>query len=82
MSVWAWVLVGAGAWFALSLLVGVAWAVTLRRISIDLSELEPEPWASSPLMRHDETEEEPRIVEPVESQQKDSAKAIVSRRSG
>jgi hypothetical protein len=82
MSVWAWVLVGAGAWFALSLLVGIAWAVTLRRISIDLSELEPEPWASSPLMRHDETEEEPRIAEPVESQEKRSAKATVSRRSG
>jgi hypothetical protein len=78
MSAWAWVLVGAGAWFAISLLVGVALAATLRRMSLDLSDLEPEPWASSRLMRDDETEEEPRTAEAVDSQEKGSAKAIIS----
>jgi hypothetical protein len=83
MSAWAWVLVGAGTWFALSLLVGVALAVTLKRMSIDLSELEPEPWASSsPLMRDDETEEEPRTAEAADSTAKGSARAVISRRSG
>jgi hypothetical protein len=47
-----WVIVGTGLFFALSVLVGLAIAAVLGRISREISELlENDHWASAPLAR-------------------------------
>jgi hypothetical protein len=71
MSAWAWILVGVGALFTLSLLVGLALGATLRRMSTDLSGLiEHEQWIFSPLTRDDEAAEEVAAAEPSEAAEK------------
>jgi hypothetical protein len=52
MSMWAWIVVGAGVFLVLSLLVGLAVAAVFRSIGRRVSELyENEEWALAPLGR-------------------------------
>jgi hypothetical protein len=52
MSMWAWIVVGAGVFLVLSLLVGLAVAAVFRSIGRRVSELyETEVWALAPLER-------------------------------
>ena len=52
MSMWAWIVVGAGVFLVLSLLVGLAVAAVFRSIGRRVSELhETEEWALAPLRR-------------------------------
>jgi hypothetical protein len=52
MSAWAWVIVGVGAAFGLSVLVALGLAAILGRMGQELSEaLEPDSWTTAPLAR-------------------------------
>jgi hypothetical protein len=57
MTVWAWILVGIGGFFVVSLLVGLALAAILNSSARQFSELiELEAWASLPLTGTSEPE--------------------------
>jgi len=59
MSVWSWVIVGASAYLVLSVVVAVALSATLRRIGGNASDLlERESWATAPLTREIQEEQE------------------------
>jgi hypothetical protein len=59
---WLWVVIGAGAFLALSLAVSIVLAAILGRIGADVSQLiETEVWTNAPLER--EALEEPRPVD-------------------
>jgi hypothetical protein len=52
MSVWAWLAIGIGAFFGVALVLGLAIARILGRISQDVTEmLEAEAWSAAPLTR-------------------------------
>jgi hypothetical protein len=51
MTVWSWILVGAGGFFGFSLVIGLAVATILNNGGRELSELiELEAWTSAPLI--------------------------------
>jgi hypothetical protein len=59
MPFWTWILTGVATAFGLSLLVGLGVAALLGSIAREASELmNLEPWASAPLMRAGESDEE------------------------
>jgi hypothetical protein len=59
MPLWTWILTGAATALGLSLLVGLSVAAVLGSIAREASELiSLEPWASAPLMRDPESNEE------------------------
>jgi hypothetical protein len=59
MSVWSWVIVGASAYLVLSVVVALALSAILRRIGDSASDLfEHESWASAPLTRELQEEQE------------------------
>ena len=59
MSVWSWVIVGASAYLVLSVVVAVALSATLRRIGGSPPDLvENESWATAPLTRELQEEQE------------------------
>jgi hypothetical protein len=70
MSVWVWVaLIVVSSLFTLSLVVGLAIAAILGRISREVSELiDHEGWTSAPLMRTDESAEEVSVEHEVSSE--------------
>jgi hypothetical protein len=66
MSVWVWVLVAAGAWLAVSLLVSAALGAVLSRIGSEFSgRLEREAWATARLTREGDAEEVSTAEQPI-----------------
>jgi hypothetical protein len=64
MSVWSWVILGASAYLALSVVVAVALSATLRRLGHNASDLlEPESRATAPLARKEIREEQEALAE-------------------
>jgi hypothetical protein len=64
MSVWSWVVLGASAYLALSLVVALALSATFRRLGHDVSDsLERESWATAPLARKEIREEQEALAE-------------------
>lgn len=83
MGMWAWVVLGGGAFVALTALASLALAAVLGRIAREVSLLvETDHWSSAPLARHAEDDRCVPVADGSRSLRVDRTGQAISAREG